>query len=76
MPILKKIWSKWKIIAHRIGVFQSRVILTIFYFILLLPVGIIFSLFKDGLNIKSEKKSTWLLKRKQSQTLEEMEEQF
>ena len=76
MKILKKAWGKWKVIAHHIGVFQSRLILTLFYFILLLPIGLVFSLFKDALGIKKQYASAWKNKDKQTATMEEMKEQF
>lgn len=76
MKILQRIWERWKIIAHHIGVFQSRVILTLFYFILLLPIGIIFGFFKDALGIKAKYATTWRNKEKQSVAMEEMKEQF
>lgn len=76
MKILKKAWGKWKVIAHHIGVFQSRLILTLFYFILLFPIGIIFGLFKDVLGIKAKYVTTWKNKEKQSVVMEEMKEQF
>lgn len=75
MYILKTIWSKWKTIAHHIGIFQSRLILSVFYFSLLMPWGIIFSLFKDELKMKNKKLSTWKTKDKQSATVEELKEQ-
>lgn len=76
MQIIKTLWNKWKKIAHRIGVFQSRVILSVFYFTILLPVGIVFSFFKDSLNIKRPSSSNWVTKIKQADTLEEMREQY
>ena len=76
MFILKKIWKRWVKIAHVIGVFQSKLILTIFYFLILSPAGIIFTLFKDGLGLKKSPKSKWVLKDKQAQTIEELKEQY
>ena len=76
MQILRNIWKSWKRISRIIGVFESRLILTIFYFIFLLPAGIIFSLFQDPLKIKHPNKSTWIGKKSQSETLEEMKRQY
>lgn len=75
MQILALVWDKWKKIARRIGVFQSRVILTIFYFTFLFPFGVIFTLFKDMLRIKSKKQSTWVEKINQTNSLELMQKQ-
>ena len=41
MTFLKWLWSKWLPIARAIGNFQGQVILSIFYLLILLPVGII-----------------------------------
>jgi hypothetical protein len=50
--MLKRIWQAWKELAHRIGNFQARVILTIFY-ALLVPFGLGTRLFSDPLRTKS-----------------------
>jgi len=57
--MFRKLWEKWKRIAHHIGNFQARVLLTLFYAILILPFGIAVRLFADPLRIRrpSEK---WL----------------
>jgi hypothetical protein len=34
------IWNKWKAIAHKLGVFQGRVILSVFYFVVLGPFAL------------------------------------
>jgi hypothetical protein len=56
---LKKLWEGWKKIAHIIGNFQARVLLTIFYAILVLPFGLAARLFADPLRIKRPP-NTWL----------------
>jgi len=55
MKILKKLWNNWMLVAKPIGNFQSQLILTLFYLIIILPLGIIYRLFADPLNIKSDK---------------------
>jgi hypothetical protein len=76
MNILKKVWRKWKYIAGIIGTFQSRILLTIFYFVILLPAGIIFRIFKDPLKIKSPLKTAWIDKTSQCESLDEMRKQY
>lgn len=76
MQFIKTLWNKWKKIAHRIGIFQSKAILTVFYFTVFLPAGIVFSLFKDVLGIKHVSSSGWVTKTKQTETLEEMRKQY
>jgi len=44
--MLKQLWDKWKIIARKIGDFQARLILGVFYFVLLTPFApFIYTLF-------------------------------
>lgn len=43
------IWHKWLPIAHAIGNFQAQLILTVFYVVVLLPLGIIMRFFVDPL---------------------------
>jgi hypothetical protein len=52
-------WQAWKDLAHKIGNFQARVILSIFYAILVLPFGLMARLFSDPLRIK-KKPEQWL----------------
>jgi len=56
---LKQAWEAWKKIAHVIGNFQARVLLTVFYAILVLPFGLAARLFADPLRIK-RLPTTWL----------------
>lgn len=59
METLKRAWQAWKRIAHRIGNFQARVLLTLFYAILVFPFGMATRLFSDPLRIK-RRPSQWL----------------
>lgn len=55
---LKSLWEGWKRIAHAIGNFQARVLLTLIYAILILPFGLVVRLFSDSLKIK-KRPSEW-----------------
>lgn len=57
--MLKKAWQSWKRIAHAIGTFQARVLLTIFYALIVAPFGIVMRLFFDPLRIK-RRPQQWL----------------
>jgi hypothetical protein len=48
----KRLWERWKRIAHAIGNFQARVLLTILYLLLVLPFGLAVRLFADPLRIR------------------------
>ena len=76
MKILSSAWQAWKKIAHKIGVFQARLILTLFYFLILSPAGLLYTLFKDELKIKKTFKTSWIDKNKQSQTLADLRQQY
>jgi len=56
---LKKLWAAWKRIAHRIGDFQARVLLTVIYAVLVLPFGLAIRLFSDPLKIK-KRPAKWI----------------
>ncbi len=56
MDFLKIVWKKWLKIGRIIGNFNAQVILTVFYFLLLWPVGLIFRLFADPLRLRSGSK--------------------
>jgi hypothetical protein len=49
---VKVAWEAWKRLAHKIGNFQARVLLTVAYAVLILPFGIAVRLFSDPLRIK------------------------
>lgn len=57
--MLRRAWQWWKRIAHAIGNFQARVLLTIFYAVLVFPFGIVTRLFSDPLRIK-RRPNQWL----------------
>lgn len=76
MRLLKKLWSVWKILAHKIGLFQSRAVLTIFYFVILAPVGVIKSFFADDLHLKNTPRSTWQLNRQTKDSLSDLTKQY
>jgi len=57
--LFKRAWQAWKDLAHKIGNFQARVILSIFYAVLVLPFGLAARWFSDPLRIK-KKPEQWL----------------
>lgn len=76
MHYLKTIWDKWKVFSKWIATIQASLILTIFYFLFLLPLGIVFTFFQDRLGIKERTQSTWKDKERQTSTIEELQQQF
>ena len=57
--MLKRAWQAWMRVAHKVGTFQARVLLTIFYVVLMFPFGIAARLFFDPLRIK-HRPTKWL----------------
>lgn len=59
--MLRILWRRWLDLAHKIGNFQARIVLTVFYFLILTPFGLLVRLFSDPLHCKSGPGTTgWL----------------
>ncbi len=56
---IRSLWEWWKRVARKIGDFQARVILTIFYFIVLGPFALAVRLGSDPLAIKASAPRGW-----------------
>lgn len=50
--LLRRLWEGWKRVGRKIGDFQARVLLTLFYFVLLAPFAVVVRLKADPLGIK------------------------
>jgi hypothetical protein len=69
-------WGRWKAFSLRMGSFQSRIILSLIYFIFILPFGLGVRLFSDPMLIRKKKvPSYWLPKREFPATLDEFKRQ-
>lgn len=53
--ILKNAWKKWLTFSKAVGNFNLQVLMTFFYLIIIMPLGIYFRFFTDPLNIKIKK---------------------
>jgi hypothetical protein len=40
MSLLRRLWHGWKRFGKKVGDFQARLLLTIFYFVILAPFGL------------------------------------
>jgi lipopolysaccharide/colanic/teichoic acid biosynthesis glycosyltransferase len=56
----RRLWEWWKRVARKIGDFNARVILTIFYCMLFSPFAVLVKLLTDPLQIKKKAKKGWL----------------
>jgi hypothetical protein len=67
----------WKAYAHRAATYQTRVLLTLVYFVILGPVGFIGRLTGANLmDMAAGTKSTWLPRPAADKTLEGLRRQF
>lgn len=71
MEALRKFWEVWKKIGHFMGDLIGRVVLTLFYFTILLPFGLIVTLFSDRLDMKSFSTPTWLERKTTDLTMDD-----
>ena len=67
---LRTLWERWKILAEKIGNFQARAILTLFYFTIFLIPALIVLLFKDVLG-QEKMESYWSKRGDVNDTIEE-----
>jgi hypothetical protein len=74
--MLKKVWQGWKRFGHFMGDLLARIVLTVFYFTILLPFGLVNTLFGDPLNMKGRQKPHWLSRETGDQDLSEARRQF
>lgn len=51
--MLRTLWNRWLPLAHQIGTFQSRILLTLFYFFIVTPFGLAVRLGMDPLQRKT-----------------------
>jgi hypothetical protein len=70
------IWSRWKAFSHKVATFQARLILTIFYFIALAPVGLLHTFVRDTLNLRGRRVEGWQNHYNNHLTIEKLQEQY
>jgi len=76
-PAWKTLWEKWKEFSKRMGGFQSRMLLSFIFFILIAPFALIVKIFSDPLNLKTQKEKThWQEKQPSSLSLDDHKRQF
>jgi len=75
--MLKRLWNWWKPIAEKIGNFQARIILSVFYFIFVTPIALGVKLFSDPLRMKKINQGSWWIPREEREdSIEGAEKQF
>jgi len=72
-----RLWGIWRNLSKRVGRFQSRIFLLLFYFSILAPFALAVKIFADSLNIKHcWLESYWLPKMEAKVDLEQFRRQF
>jgi len=74
---LKRTWQRWKNFSKRMESFQSRVILSLFFFLFVSPFALAVKIFSDPLKIKPQGgKSYWQPRRELTPDLDHFRKQF
>jgi len=60
--MLSRLWARWKVVARKIGDVQSRLLLCVFYYVILAPFGIGVRMLSDPLRLRRQRLSHWLPK--------------
>lgn len=71
MEFLKRFWEGWKKFGHFMGDIIGRLVLTIFYFTIFLPFGLLTRLFSDRLDAKGNKTAQWQKRQTADLTLDD-----
>lgn len=71
------LWERWKAAARAIGDFQARLLLTLFYFVIVTPFGLAVRLFSDPLRLRRpQARSAWIARATQETNMERARSQF
>ncbi len=79
MSALKRFWHGWRELGLYIGDFQARLLLTVFYFTVLLPYGVITRVFGDPLRVRLDPRrqgSGWTPRRPEEGGVERAKQAF
>jgi hypothetical protein len=77
MELLGRLWQAWKRFGQFLGDILARIVLTLFYFTVLVPFGLGVSLLSDPLRTRhSDTSSLWVLRQTGDQSLDEARRQF
>ena len=75
MPaVVRRLWEGWKRFGRRMGDFQARVLLTVFYFVILAPFALVVRAKADPLGLHRE--GGWLPVTRTGEPLERARRQF
>ena len=73
----KKLWLRWKAFSQKSGGFQTRIILSLFFFLAVAPFGLAVKIFRDPLRLREKNRPTyWVAKKETTDNLEQSRKQF
>lgn len=74
--VIAKMWEKWKTFAHALGRFQTKLILNLFYYVALAPVGALCRWRVNPLGLgRTGGRSAWTYRKNDQDTLDSLKEQ-
>jgi hypothetical protein len=73
--MLNQIWQRWVKVSKKLGDFQARLLLSLFYLVIVCPFGLILRVFADPLGLKKVPPD-WTSKPGAAPRLEEARRQF
>ena len=70
-------WEAFKRFARKVGDFQARLLLSVFYFLVVGPHAVLMKLFADPLGLRETQSKCWIERsRPEPKTLDEIRRQF
>ena len=72
---IKELWQRWVKVSKRIGDFQARLLLSLFYIVFVLPLGLLLRSFADPLGLKRPSPD-WTPRQNSVSRLEDARRQF
>lgn len=79
MGVLKSLYNAWMRFAAVVGRFNSRLLLTLMYYLLVFPVSLVLRIFSRdrlGLKFQEDSKSYWMEKDHRGMEKDRYEKQF
>jgi len=70
------VWERWKKIARAAGIVQTRLLMVIFYFVFVFPLGLVMRLRGDPLHLTPPKGTNWTPHQHEDVTVETARRQF
>ena len=74
--VLRRLGQQWMAVANAIGNFNSRVVLTLVYAVVVSPFGLVVRMCGDPLGLRGSRQSTWTDPYLPSPSLENARKQF